>query len=69
MITCLLRITASFALGFLLILSLFNLIPVTATKPNVDLIIILVGFMIGLSAYGFMDHYKIFSFTSKEESL
>lgn len=68
MVTCLLRITISFALGFLLILSLFNLIPVTATKPNVDLIIVLVGFMIGISAYGFMEHYKVFSIADKKES-
>lgn len=68
MVTGLLRITISFALGFLLILFLFKLIPVTAVKPNVDLIIVLVGFMIGISAYGFMEHYKIFSFIGEKES-
>ncbi len=60
MIAQFLKVIITFLIMIGSILGMFDLFSMEMTKPNHDMIIIMTGFMIGMIAYGYMEHVKMF---------
>lgn len=54
------KILISTVITLAVVLGLFDIFPMESTKPNHDMIIILFGFVIGASAFYYMEYCKMF---------